>query len=253
MDWVPNGKSWSKRSFLLGTLRSLKSSETWGCDAYSTVHKGRRRLRGYGHSIRRFDLDLDGKYGKLEALLRKAWPKYTAHDARKSARHCRETMRAYEVLGDAASLEMLQEEEKKQKSHRCVVDSADGLLKAKANIALSEKEKKQAEVLVTKREMAKFRAEKDRVYAEEKEAEVRRRLAHRKRKANLMATLVAKAATSATPAEPEAEVEAQPEAEADAAEASRELEALEKEAQKGQLSLSEVVEAVDALQARYGL
>ena len=38
-----------------------------------------------------------------------------------------------------------------------------------------------------------------------------------------------------------------------AAEASRELDALEKEAQKGQLSASEVVEAADALRARYGL
>ena len=87
------------------------------------------------------------------------------------------------------------------------------------------------------------------MYSEEKEAEVRRRLAHRKRKANL----VAKAATAATPAEPEAEVEAQPEADADAAKASRELDALEKEDQKGQLSSSEVVEAADALRARYGL
>ena len=42
-------------------------------------------------------------------------------------------------------------------------------------------------------------------------------------------------------------------ASADAAEASRELEALEKEARKGHLSSSEVVEAADALRARYGL
>ena len=98
--------------------------------------------RKWMHIKRLVCAELDGKYGKLEALLRKAWPKYTVHDARMSARHCRETMRAYEALGDAASLELLQEEEKKQKSHRCVVDSADGLLKAKANIALSEKEKK---------------------------------------------------------------------------------------------------------------
>ena len=40
---------------------------------------------------------------------------------------------------------------------------------------------------------------------------------------------------------------------ADAAEASRELEALEKEARKGHLSSSEVVKAADALRARYGL
>ena len=37
------------------------------------------------------------------------------------------------------------------------------------------------------------------------------------------------------------------------AEASRELEALEKEARKGHLSSSEVVEAADVLRARYGL
>ena len=42
------------------------------------------------------------------------------------------------------------------------------------------------------------------------------------------------------------------EAEADVAKASRELDALETEAQKGQLSSSEVVEAADALRARYG-
>ena len=52
-----------------------------------------------------------------------------------------------------------------------------------------------------------------------------------------------------------AQAEAEAPAKADAAEASRELGALEKEAQKGQLSTSEVVEAADALRVRnmYGL
>ena len=47
--------------------------------------------------------------------------------------------------------------------------------------------------------------------------------------------------------------EAEPPALLDAAEASREPEALEKEARKDHLSSSEVVEAADALRARYGL
>ena len=67
-------------------------------------------------------------------------------------------MRAYQVLGDSVSLHKLQEEQKRQKGHRKVVDAGDGLLKAKANIALPKKEKNNVAVLETRREMSRIRA-----------------------------------------------------------------------------------------------
>ena len=70
--------------------------------------------------------------------------------------------------------------------------------------------------------------------------------------AQLGAAAAAAAAVAAETAAAAA-VAAAAEAAETAAEASRELGALEKEAQKGQLGASEVVEVADALRARYGL
>ena len=192
---------------------------------------------------------LDGKLGTLRKLLEQNWPQYSVDEARRAARHCRETIRAYVELGDAATLDQLQDA-KKQKAHRKVIDSADGILKLKANLVMTEDQKK-AENLVTWREMAKQRETRIDLNAKELESEMARRqvLARKRRKreedraaAQAEANFLAKA-----PAEAEAP------AKADAAEASRELDAPEKEAQKGHLSSSEVVEAADALRARYGL
>ena len=105
------------------------------------------------------------------------------------------------------------------------------------------------------------RAKREALNATELQAEIRRRLAQQKRKraaadhaaaaaaAETAAAAAAETATAAT----ETAAEAEAPAKADAAEASRELDALEKEAPKGQLSPSEVVEAADALRARYRL
>ena len=117
--------------------------------------------RKWMHLKRRIRLDLKGEIGHLEVLLRKEWHGFTVHDARKAARHCRNTMRACQVLGDSVSLEILQEELKRQKSHRKVMDVGDGILKAKANIALTENEEKNAAVLETRQEMSIIRADQD--------------------------------------------------------------------------------------------
>ena len=71
---------------------------------------------------RRIRPELDGKLGKLErleALMRLLM----RPDARKAARHCRNTMRAYGALEDNISLQTLAAKQKRQKSHQCVVDS----------------------------------------------------------------------------------------------------------------------------------
>ena len=92
---------------------------------------------------------LDGKLGKLRKLLEQFWPKYEVHEARRAARHCRETMRAYVELGDAATLDQLQDAQKKQKAHRKVIDSADGILKLKANLVMTEEDRGKTENLAT--------------------------------------------------------------------------------------------------------
>ena len=66
--------------------------------------------------------NLDGSLPVLKRLIKDAWPNYTVHDARKSARHCRATMRAYMKLG-GTDLDELREEELKMKGHRRVFDS----------------------------------------------------------------------------------------------------------------------------------
>ena len=91
-------------------------------------------------------------------------------------------MAAYQVLGDSASLDLLRAEEKKQKSHRCVVDASDGMLKIKANIPQTEKQIADAKVLETRREMAKVMDARDEVTGEERKSEIRRRLKLRKKR-----------------------------------------------------------------------
>ena len=206
---------------------------------------------------------LNGKLGKLRDLLGRTWGEYSVHDARRAARHCRETMRAYVVLGDAPSLQLLHEEQKKQKGHRKVVDAADGLLKMRADVAVTEAEAKKAKNLVVRRDFAKRREDREALNARELHAEMRRRLAHQRRKRAAAAAAAAAAVAAETAAAAEtavaaetaaaAAVAAAAEAAETAAEASRELDALDKEAQKGQLGASEVVVAADALRARYGL
>ena len=66
-----------------------------------------------------------GKWDDLLVLVNKAYKDYTVHDARRNARHCRDTMRAYMVIGNKEDmcLNEVTAMEKQYKSHRRVFDS----------------------------------------------------------------------------------------------------------------------------------
>lgn len=87
---------------------------------------------------------LNGKRERLHALLTDAHKKFTVLDARKAARHCRETMKAYIATRDMcdAGFEAVREQEVKYKSHRRVFDSCTGLLVAKAGAHRSAQQAK---------------------------------------------------------------------------------------------------------------
>ena len=67
------------------------------------------------------------------------------------------TMSAYRILGDAATLDSLRDEEKKQKSHRCEVHAETGKLVEKANMPVTEEMRKRAINLMSRREWASWR------------------------------------------------------------------------------------------------
>jgi hypothetical protein len=83
---------------------------------------------------------LDGGLPRLKRLLADAWPNYGVADARKAARHCRETMRAYMKLG-GDDLDKLREEELKMKGHRRVFDGTVGRFILKAELKQSAMQK----------------------------------------------------------------------------------------------------------------
>ena len=124
---------------------------------------------------------LDGKLGTLDKLLRKHWGNYTVHDARKSGRHCRTTMHAYRALGDAASLDTLREEEQKQKSHRCEVNAQTGRLVLKADLPVTDDIRKKAANLISRREWAVVRTVRMELSETERESELRRRQAYKRK------------------------------------------------------------------------
>ena len=124
---------------------------------------------------------LDGKLGTLDKLLRKHWGSYTVHDARKSGRHCRTTMHAYRALGDAASLDTLREEEQKQKSHRCEVNAQTGRLVLKADLPVTDDIRKEAANLISRREWAVVRTVRMELSETERESELRRRQAYKRK------------------------------------------------------------------------
>ena len=66
-----------------------------------------------------------GKWEDLLVLVAKAYKDYSVHDARRNARHCRDTMRAYLAIGNKEDLCLSEVTaiEKKYKSHRRVFDS----------------------------------------------------------------------------------------------------------------------------------
>ena len=83
---------------------------------------------------------LDGTLPTLKRLLRDAWPRYTVGDARKAARHCRVSMKAYMVLGNT-DLDTLREEELKMKGHRRVFDSVVGRFVMRAGLQQSARDR----------------------------------------------------------------------------------------------------------------
>ena len=131
---------------------------------------------------------LDGKLTSLDKLLRKHWGNYTVHDARKAARYCRNTMSAYRILGDAASLDTLRAEEQKQKSLRCEVHGETGKLIERAKLPMNEEMKKKAANLVSRRQWAEVRTAITELSEVERERELRRRQAY-KRKQQALATI----------------------------------------------------------------
>ena len=131
---------------------------------------------------------LDGKLNTLDKLLRKHWPRYTVHDARKSGRHCRTTMQAYRALGDSASLDTLREEEQKQKSHRCEVNSETGKLMQKANVTMTDAMRKQADMLTSRREWAAIRTARVELSETEVQSELRRRKKCKRKRGEVTST-----------------------------------------------------------------
>lgn len=111
--------------------------------------------------------DLDGGLPRLKQLLSKHFKVFKILDSCKAARHCRTTMRAYVVLAENATLDSLQQEEQKMKGHRRVLDSADNILKLKADVTLTEREEKYAQRTEIRRrndaeekdDMAEFKGE----------------------------------------------------------------------------------------------
>ena len=103
-------------------------------------------------------------------------------------------MQAYVALGDTPSLQLLHEEQKKQKGHRKVVDAADGLLEMRVDVTVTEADAKKAKNLVIRRDFAKRREDREALNARELHAEMRRRLAHQKRKRAAAADAAAAAA-----------------------------------------------------------
>lgn len=66
---------------------------------------------------------LTGKYSDLVTLIDEAYCKYTVHQVRRDARHCRELMLAYTEIANAAAQQLdlanLTSLAKEYKSHRC--------------------------------------------------------------------------------------------------------------------------------------
>ena len=83
---------------------------------------------------------LNGKLPRLDELLRQHWPTFTTDDGRKAARHCRESMRAYQAIIDA-NLDSIREQELKFKGHRRVFDSVVGKYVLQAERVMTAREK----------------------------------------------------------------------------------------------------------------
>ena len=104
---------------------------------------------------------LDGTLPTVTKLLQKAHALYTLADCWKAARHCRDTMHAYQILCDKEmSVDKVAAVQKEYKGHRCAIDAADGILKLKANLTQTDKQIAVVERTMVRREHDKVRATK---------------------------------------------------------------------------------------------
>ena len=87
-----------------------------------------------------------GTWETLLRLVKEAYKQYSVHDARRNARHCRDTMRAYDIIGNKEDMELdeVTALEKKYKGHRRVFDSVTNQLMLVADMPRSAQQIKQA-------------------------------------------------------------------------------------------------------------
>lgn len=83
---------------------------------------------------------LNGKLPRLKELLKKHWGTFGINDCWKAARHCRDSMRAYQAITDA-DLDTIREEELKMKGHRRVFDGSVGKYMLQAQMQLTAEQK----------------------------------------------------------------------------------------------------------------
>ena len=122
---------------------------------------------------------LNGTIRRLQQELEKWFPQFALADAQKAARHCRETMRGYQVLHAASAdvtLLALDEEVRKQyTSHRRVFDVSTGQLRALGGQVLSEREEFFARRAEQRTELGEFREKKRKGQTAALEEGIRRR------------------------------------------------------------------------------
>ena len=98
---------------------------------------------------------LNGKLAKLKTELWEEYGKYTLLDARKAARHCRETMEAYRRLAEKSDLglnDLDKEQMKVYSTHRRVFDANRATLCFASDMPASEVAVRRAEISKTRME-----------------------------------------------------------------------------------------------------
>ena len=97
---------------------------------------------------------LTGKLVNLKAQIWLAYKSYTVLDARRAARHCRETMNAYRSLASKSDLglgDLAEEEKKAYATHRRVFDTNTAILKLAADVDVSPHDLRKAATAEKKR------------------------------------------------------------------------------------------------------
>lgn len=104
------------RAHVTSVMRAKGHMAVFGVKYHAELASIERKWMEIKRRIRR---KLNGKLATLKSLVCEAFTAYNVADARKAARHCRDTMAAYAKIGsDPASLRQLREEEIRMKGHR---------------------------------------------------------------------------------------------------------------------------------------